>query len=379
MNNPTFASSVFGGGDPTAPSMQGPAAAYMSNQNATYQSSVFKDPSPQRTRPTSSGGKKLVGPRSGHDIFGQATPSDSQAWFGKGRRTEESCREDYRGYVRDQDRAASELLSSDGHAAPCHRRKPFVSTKYQSNISRLGADELPDVEPRLDRHLVSDGVRGSLRMGASSPPRSSARTIGMPPSQRGPVASSQYPTSYSEDPNSAIYPNASACQHKKRSVAHNKTPYAHSEEFNILKQEVRCFNDGPGQAPGAVAVGGSRAQGSTSSSAYGGGAVADSGGRPIQRSTLLDHSEQGPGLFSADRESTARSGGKKLIPQPVRASPEKNLVHVGHDGSGAEKVPRKNYQVMVHQQPLRGDYARQVIGRYEQVPTAAVDHSQLFN
>eukprot|EP00392_Amoebophrya_sp_AT5.2_P003050 g3055.t1 len=248
MNNPTFASSVFGGGDPTAPSMQGPAAAYMSNQNATYQSSVFKDPSPQ------------------------------------------TCREDYRGYVRDQDRAASELLSSDGHAAPCHRRKPFVSTKYQSNISRLGADELPDVEPRLDRHLVSDGVRGSLR---------------------GPVASSQYPTSYSEDPNSAIYPNASACQHKKRSVAHNKTPYAHSEEFNILKQEVRCFNDGPGQAPGAVAVGGSRAQGST----Y----------------------------------------------------------------LGAEKVPRKNYQVMVHQQPLRGDYARQVIGRYEQVPTAAVDHSQLFN
>ena len=49
------------------------------------------------------------------------------------------------------------------------------------------------------------------------------------------------------------------------------------------------------------------------------------------------------------------------------------------DGSGAEKVPRKNYQVMVHQQPLRGDYARQVIGRYEQAPTAAVDHSQLFN
>lgn len=43
-----------------------------------------------------------------------------------------------------------------------HKKKTFGDIKYQTQIRRLGADDLPQTETRLARHLHSKGVKTSL-------------------------------------------------------------------------------------------------------------------------------------------------------------------------------------------------------------------------
>ncbi|CAD7949509.1 unnamed protein product [Amoebophrya sp. A120] len=382
--NPTFQSSVFGSGPAPGPIPGGPMTG--SNQASssqrvanmqTYQSSVFADNSPKRnvaTRPTSSGVTRTT-----NNIFtepqpGLNEPTSMHAWFGKGKKTEESCRSEFTGYVRsvDKDKLQSELLSSDGHAAPCHRRKPFADARYQSNIRTLGADEMPNVETKLDRHLVSDGVKGSLRMSAS-PLRGERQAAQQAAAVREPI---DIAPSFSEDSMTSIYPNATSI-HKKRTVKHEHTPYAHSEEFTMLKQEVRDFNDGvpPSMLSGSYAAGGADPSPSLRGVPHGYQDYYNP--NLVERSTLLDHN---PTRSSAPVESESSKTGKKLIPQPERLQGNPDaLMHVGHGlGSGPEAVPRKNYHLMVHQAPLRGDYSRQVITRYEQSP-ASKGQQDLFH
>ncbi|CAD7977099.1 unnamed protein product [Amoebophrya sp. A25] len=154
---------------------------------------------------------------------------------------------------------------------------------------------------------------------------------------------------FSEDPHNSIYPSAKSI-HRVKTIPHNKTPYAHSSEFVALKEEVQAFNEG-----GCVM------------------SEADVSQRePMdvsqpQRSTLLDHNPEKP--FSSEQAAiNGRVSSRKYIaaPQPERSDDAAGLVHVGTGiAGGPEKVPQKSYSVMVHQQPPRSDYSRQVVGRYE--------------